>query len=76
LGSIIAFIVSQGKIVFEGSKIFRIVGLANDSINCIQLTVKSVTFFAKAKKPPLFTSADAGVSIYILVFKKQVYHLT
>jgi hypothetical protein len=27
------FIVSQGKIVFEGSKMFRIVGLANDSNN-------------------------------------------
>ncbi|MEE9372910.1 MAG: hypothetical protein V3V00_07625, partial [Saprospiraceae bacterium] len=29
--------------------------------NCMQLTVKSVTFFAKAKNAPLFTSADAGV---------------
>ncbi len=29
--------------------------------NCIQLTVKSVTFFAEAKNAPLFTSADAGV---------------
>ena len=27
----------------------------------IQLTVKSVTFFAKQKNAPLFTSADAGV---------------
>ncbi len=25
------YIVSQGKIVYEGSKIFRIVGFANDS---------------------------------------------
>ena len=30
--------------------------------NRIQLTVKSVTFFAKQKSAPLFTSADAGVS--------------
>jgi hypothetical protein len=29
--------------------------------NRIQLTVISVTFFAKAKKPPLITAADAGV---------------
>jgi hypothetical protein len=29
--------------------------------NRIQLTVKSVTFFAKQKSAPLFTSADAGV---------------
>ena len=29
--------------------------------NRIQLTVKSVTFFAKQKNAPLFTSADAGV---------------
>jgi hypothetical protein len=29
----------------------------------IQLTVKSVIFFAKAKKPPLITSADAGVML-------------
>ena len=28
---------------------------------CIQLTVKSVTFFADAKNAPLFTSTDAGV---------------
>ena len=28
----------------------------------MQLTVKSVTFFAKQKNAPLFTSADAGVS--------------
>ncbi len=27
----------------------------------IPLTVKSVTFFAKQKNAPLFTSADAGV---------------
>ncbi len=27
----------------------------------MQLTVISVTFFAKAKNAPLFTSADAGV---------------
>jgi hypothetical protein len=27
----------------------------------IQLPVKSVTFFAKKKNAPLFTSADAGV---------------
>ncbi len=31
--------------------------------HCIQLTVKSVTFFAKAKNAPLFTSADAGVML-------------
>jgi len=31
------------------------------SINCLQLTVKSVTFFAKQKSAPLFTSAEAGV---------------
>jgi hypothetical protein len=31
--------------------------------HCIQLTVKSVTFFAKQKNAPLFTSADAGVSL-------------
>ncbi len=30
--------------------------------NRIQLTVKSVMFFAKQKNTPLFTSADAGVS--------------
>ncbi|WP_456379656.1 hypothetical protein [Thiolapillus sp.] len=28
--------------------------------NCLQLTVKSVTNFATAKFPPLFTSAEAG----------------
>ena len=33
--------------------------------NCIQLTVKSVTFFAKQKNVPLFTSADAGVRIFL-----------
>ncbi len=32
--------------------------------NRIQLTVKSVTFFAKQKSAPLFTSADAGVICY------------
>ncbi len=31
--------------------------------NRIQLTVKSVTFFAKQKSAPLFTSADAGVML-------------
>jgi hypothetical protein len=31
--------------------------------NCFQLTVKSVTFFAKQKNAPLFTSAEAGVSL-------------
>jgi hypothetical protein len=31
--------------------------------NRIQLTVKSVTFFAKQKNAPLFTSADAGVRL-------------
>jgi hypothetical protein len=30
--------------------------------NRFQPTVKSVIFFAKAKKTPLFTSAEAGVS--------------
>ncbi len=50
-----AFIVSQGKVVFEGSKIFRIVGLANDSNNQIHLTVKRGGNFAIAKFPPLFT---------------------
>jgi hypothetical protein len=35
--------------------------LAASSNNRIQLTVISVTFFAKAKKPPLITAADAGV---------------
>jgi hypothetical protein len=30
--------------------------------NRIQLTVKSVTLFAKQKNAPLFTSADAGVN--------------
>jgi hypothetical protein len=34
------------------------------SINRFQPTVKSVIFFAKAKKPPLFTSAEAGVIFY------------
>jgi len=29
--------------------------------NQIHLTVKSVIFFAEAKKPPLFTSSDLGV---------------
>jgi hypothetical protein len=29
--------------------------------NRIHLTVKSVTFFAKQKNVPLFTSSDAGV---------------
>ena len=38
--------------------------IARPSNNRIQLTVKSVTFFAKQKNAPLFTSADAGVSIY------------
>jgi hypothetical protein len=36
-----AFIVSQSKIIFEGSKIFRIVGLANDSNKTLQLTQKA-----------------------------------
>ena len=31
--------------------------------NRIQLTVKSVMFFAKQKNTPLFTSADAGVML-------------
>ncbi len=31
--------------------------------NRIQLTVKSVTFFAKQKSAPLFTASDAGVSL-------------
>ena len=43
--------------------------------NRIQLTVKSVTFFAKQKSAPLFTSADAGVSMPRLVFRKQVHRL-
>jgi hypothetical protein len=30
--------------------------------NHIQLTVKSVTFFAKQKNAPLFTASDVGVS--------------
>jgi hypothetical protein len=34
--------------------------------NRIQLTVKSVTFFAKQKNAPLFTSSDAGVSTQLL----------
>jgi hypothetical protein len=34
------------------------------SNNRIQLTVKSVTFFAKQKSAPLFTSADAGVRFF------------
>ena len=33
----------------------------NTHNNRIQLTVKSVMFFAKQKNTPLFTSADAGV---------------
>ena len=32
-----------------------------DANNHIHLTVKSVIFFAEAKKPPLFTSSDVGV---------------
>ena len=34
-----------------------------NSNNSIQLTVISVTFFAKQKSAPLITSADAGVSL-------------
>jgi hypothetical protein len=37
--------------------------------NRIQLTVKSVTFFAKQKAAPLFTSADAGV-----MFSQKTHH--
>ena len=44
----------------------------------MQLTVKSVTFFAKAKNAPLFTSADAGVmsqGVYIMASSaKSVGH--
>jgi protein subunit release factor B len=29
--------------------------------NCFQLTIKSVTFFAKQKNAPFFMSAEAGV---------------
>jgi hypothetical protein len=36
---------------------------SSPSNNQIHLTVKSVIFFAKAKKPPLFTSSDLGVSL-------------
>ena len=35
---------------------------ANSANNQIHLTVKSVTPFAIAKAPPLFTSSDLGVS--------------
>ena len=41
----------------------------------MQLTVISVIFFAEAKKPPLITSADAGVMFLFLVFRKQVHRL-
>ena len=37
---------------------------------CLQLTVKSVTFFAKQKNAPLFTSAEAGV-IFFQVWVKS-----
>jgi hypothetical protein len=37
--------------------------LLRQANNRIQLTVKSVTFFAKQKNAPLFTSADAGVRL-------------
>jgi hypothetical protein len=40
--------------------------IARPSNNRIQLTVKSVTKFAIANFPPLFTSADAGVSTQLL----------
>ncbi len=40
--------------------------------NCLQLTVKSVTFFAKQKNAPLFTPAEAGVramkTILLIIF--------
>jgi hypothetical protein len=39
--------------------LWRSCGLPNQSI---QRTVKSVTHFAVAKAPPLFATADAGVS--------------
>ena len=44
--------------------------------NRIQLTVKSVTFFAKQKSAPLFTSADAGVSdlqISIIIILTNIF---
>ena len=43
--------------------------LINTANNCIQLTVISVTLFAKAKKPPLITSADAGVKFFNYMYK-------
>jgi len=36
--------------------------MENTANQCFQLTVKSVIFFAKAKKLPLFTSTEAVVS--------------
>jgi hypothetical protein len=33
----------------------------NSTNNCIQLNVINIIFFAKAKKMPLITLADAGV---------------
>ncbi len=39
--------------------------------NRIQLTVKSVTFFAKQKNAPLFTSADAGVIAFCEGVKRK-----
>jgi hypothetical protein len=47
--------------------------LSQKANNCIQLTVISVIFFAKAKKPPLITSADAGVRFKRNVLKIYEY---
>jgi len=61
----------------EGSEVTTLItgvvvlfsALAASSNNQIHLTVKSVTKFAIANFPPLFTSSDLGVSI--LVFEKE-----
>jgi hypothetical protein len=45
------------------TKIFFNNEVAKTHNQCFQLTVKSVTKFAMANFPPLFTSAEAGVSL-------------
>jgi hypothetical protein len=43
--------------------------MGNKYNNRIQLTVKSVMFFAMQKNTPLFTASDAGVRLWELNYQ-------
>ncbi len=48
-----------------------VLALRKSTNNRIQLTVKSVTFFAKQKNAPLFTASDAGVIAFCEGMKRK-----